>query len=301
MTFDVVIPSNRPFSEITQLLASLTDLKRVGLAQCIIVFNPSNSVLSEELIVEKDFKIIQLHEKKASVNRARNAGLLYSKSDFVLFLDSDCVVESVDSIQKMILAITNNENYLAVGGYYRAHKSELTYFQRIYFLTQNHWVNSGETDKHLAKYLLGGFFMLNRKKAIEHNLLFDDKMIFGGTEKEFFLRAGASGFTFKLLDIVVLHIYDQSAWQYLLKVYKQGRGHRYIEKKLQVSKNYTSEEKKIREYFVFKYIFWMGYYFYDGRYLAYLYFILNNIFSYFNNVRYKWLDKIKKDLEKMNE
>ncbi len=82
-----------------------------------------------------------------------------------------------------------------------------------------------------AGYLLGGHFSIKRNLLNRAELSFDTAITFGSSETDFFLTARQKGLILNLKKWPVSHVLLDSPLRLIQKVYLQGRGKKYIEKK----------------------------------------------------------------------
>lgn len=329
----LVIPvsgeSEDSFRYLLCILQSLKGLDQFFNYEILICINPTNGNLQNRLILQKNnfanvftrSRFIQIENK--GVNFARQKGLELAQFQFVLFLDDDCEVLSPLDIVKLYEKILAKEDHLlAVGGRYQICKSTATKAGAAYYLNQMDWLDASLiltddlNDRALepeatkksgyCQYLLGGFFILNKSLTQENKLFFDEKIIFGGTEKEFFIRAGLLGLKMFLLPVRIQHQYRHGLWSYMKKSYKQGRGQAYIEKKLQMS---TENEKKAYFYKletalettifqkIYNLCFWWGYHKYNKDYKRAFILAVTYPFRLLNIKRHHVIQRLQKNAD----
>jgi glycosyltransferase involved in cell wall biosynthesis len=218
----VVIPATSYDDRLESCLLSLREQKNIRI-ETWVVFNPSMPDIGKEKWPE-NFHFIQTEK---GVNRARNAGLLKSNFDLVLFLDSDCELNDPFHIEKLSKQLAEDSSIAGVGGGYEI-PSDSNLPTKAYHFLQMEWLRQQYIDeKFHSKALIGGHMLL--RKSMLPELKFDERIIFGGSEKEFFVRAHALGRIFYLdLSLSVLHNSQITRQQLLDKAKAQGTGEKYI-------------------------------------------------------------------------
>lgn len=298
---DIVIPTTELNHSLLQLVESLVDVQKKYSSQIWVCLNPSQEYLNNPIYkkIASQVQLINLSDR--GVNRARQAGLDRSAAKYILFLDADCLFNNAQSIHSWLQMFQSEPDLFAVGGYYQADRLEMSFFQKQYFLMQNNWVYSGQLKSGFSLFLLGGFFMLNRELALKQQIQFDPEIVFGGSEKEFFIQAYLKKLKVRLTSDAIVHRYDQSGWQYIQKTYKQGRGQAYIDQKhgdIHFFENLLHPDSADVATGILKWAFWWGYSSYLGNYSLFFKTVFRNNWGKINAVRYQVVSRIKKDLEK---
>lgn len=317
----IVVPvsgtSQDALCNVRNLLRSLKKLQEFFNYEVLICVNPVNEVLQKNLIAEfgqdaeiaGKIQVIQIAQK--GVNFARNKGLALARHEYILFLDDDCELLTPLDIVKIFERLNvEEENLLAVGGRYLICKSTASQVGASYYLNQMQWLDSSvfsnsiqRNTTNYSRYLLGGFFIMKKSLAIKNDLQFDEKIIFGGTEKDFFLRAFRAQLKILLFPVLVQHRYDQGLFTYMQKSYKQGRGQAYIENKLISTSGSTSDldfhqkSDVLDQTFyqkIFNFCFWWGYFSYKKQYFKALGLAVAYPFKILNVKRYQTIEQLKK-------
>lgn len=299
MPISVVIPSSGNFQYVESLVQSMADCLQMYSLEIIIVCNPSKLEMNQisERFQSLDIKVLQTDV--IGVNHARQMGLAKATHQYVLFLDDDCRFSHSDQLTKIFVEILNHPDLFAVGGYYNSTKFNLNRVARAYAQNQMSWLKQGLVDsaQKLNAYLIGGFFIMNKAMANQQSLCFDEAMIFGGTEKDFFLRAYRLGLKMRLLDVSIEHFYPNIRLSYMIKVYKQGRGLRYInDKGLGFESKYLDLAEKNLFAVLFDAIFWSGYYLSKNEYVRYFQYLYKKMSDSLNEKKLLVLNKLKKHL-----
>jgi glycosyltransferase involved in cell wall biosynthesis len=315
----IVIPSTGSLNNLYRILASIEkqNLDSLRVEINIIINGLSKPEIKKLDLISKKYPKVNLfilEEKNASA--ARNYGILISKSKFLLFLDDDSELISSNIILtylKVILSMPND--VLAVGGGYVC-PPKAKFFDKVYNYIQMNWFLSGRINPQGdSDYLLGGNFLLN-KNLLNPSIVFSDKISYGGSENYFFTSARAQKKILRQVSLDVLHHTNESFLKIIKKTFKQGRGQAIVEiafadsyetKFIFDEKETYSNEVVHNKYsheppfiflpflILFRYSYWWGYFNYKKKYVEYILFICKNIFRFLNAIRFKIIDKLKKD------
>ena len=294
----IVIPTTGNVKSLQVLLRSLQRLITEYTLQTLVVCNPENvliDVLQEHYV---NLNLVVIQNSEIGVNKARRLGTQRAIHEYILFLDDDCELMDISDVNTLYNEmIISSELFVAGGGYSFEHQ-HLNAFARKYAKNQMLWLNQGIVDisKNESAYLIGGFFILNRTLSEKNKIYFDPNIIFGGSEKEFFLQAYKKNLKMKLFPVNIRHHYENKFFIYIKKIYKQGRGQRYIENKgLFFKPKYLSNEAE-SQLSLFDLVFWAGYFISSGEYVKYIVFLLRRISDQLNEKKITTLNKIKKNL-----
>lgn len=165
-------------------------------------------------------------------NRARNKGLQSANAPILLFIDDDCVISCPNFLNRHIQFHRDNPSAFAAGGGYSVPKKSGV-IDRFYIQGQQQWLRRGLfPNSNQTGFLVGGNLSVKRDMLIQNGLLFDEKIIYGGTETEFFARVLEKKLDCYFIDAEIAHVCHMSLWDLCLKSYKQGCGKKYREVKL---------------------------------------------------------------------
>ena len=173
------------------------------------------------------------------------------------------------------------------------------------------WFFSGVVQNGLKRtnyHLLGGNFSIKIESLKAKNLSFDEAIVYGGSEYEFFRKAEMAGFEMLMIDLDVIH-YTHESWLSLSrKIFKQGQGKALIDNKYgadrQIGSKINVSGERISDRLTslfYNYVFWTGYYFYQGKYFEIILHIARNIGSSLNARRFDFLKKISNEISKKKE
>lgn len=293
----IIIPTLGEPEKLQRLLASAQRQKFLGTAEAFEVVVVVNGVKAQGPATEGSIKTINVSEK--GVNIARNAGLKEAKAAIVLFLDDDCELHEPYFLARHIRFHAEHPTVFATGGGYQL-PANSGRFDEIYNAIQMRWFFSGllqPGQNETTRYLLGGNFSIKARLAIDHGLLFDDQIKYGGSESEFFRKSAMLGLELRTNSFDVLHHTRETLLSLSRKLYKQGRGKALIDAKYpEVNAEVDPTPATEASHFVFNYIFWYGYYSYRKKHFRILKHILNDGISAFNAARFRILAAISRRL-----
>ncbi len=230
----VVVPTHRRSQKLELCLMSISKqalAEKINL-QLLIVDNstsPNDSLEIQNLI--HSFCAAQVFRTTTGVNAARNKGLKNAEANIVLFIDDDCVLLGPGFIQKHIDFHQNNSLAFAAGGQYLV-GSNANYIEREYVLAQRAWLCRGQVSgSQEVRFLLGGNLSIKKEVASKNNIFFDEKIVYGGSETEFFVQALRLGLMSFRIEADLSHDCKMNFAEYCRKAFRQGRGKAYREKK----------------------------------------------------------------------
>ena len=309
----LVIPTLGDEKNLFRLLASVQYQKLLQSVEVILVFNGVSINTFEKIsstlqstFASLDLKFFMIEVK--GVNTARNKGLLSASKEIVFFLDDDCELHLPDTLSLHLREHEKSPGVFAFGGGYRLIAGAQKY-DIFYNYLQMRWFLSGEDPlTGQVQHLLGGHFSIKNEVAKKQNLLFNPRIIYGGSESELFARAVRAGLVLKIIDVDVIHHTSESLRRSAIKLFKQGRGKRIIDSrfddgdKLQKPKVITRlfdesepDKKALGIYrFIYNYSFWLGYYSLRQNYFKFLGHIARDFFGYLNYKRFDILKKLNR-------
>lgn len=307
MSISVVIPSTGNLLNLNKLMHSLK--KQNGIEACEILLVLNNCDLNKRIKCEELITILPqnltIHfNDHVGVNAARNYGISHAKNSIILFLDDDCELFDFNFLKKHAeMHIKYSEVTAIGGGYVVTDKSSA--LDKIYNHRQMAWLFEGIKEKNEASYLLGGNFSVKKNIIVSGNLYFDENIIYGGSELDFFRKLEIAGFKNSYIDLDVIHNTDENLYTVIKKIYLQGRGKAYIDFKLGTK----LESTVIKPYFFDKgvsnklldYFFWLGYYSYQGKKYRVILHLFKEIYKLVSKSRYEALDSIDKKIKLKKE
>lgn len=314
-SISIIIPSvGADLGRLEQLLISLQGqvLKSPNRSvETLVVFNGEVALKKDELLDRFSSYLTNpdtrfLFSKKIGANVARNIGISASQAELLLFLDDDCELDIARFLDIHIDLHQANPSTFAFGGGYQLPASA-QFFDEIYNYIQQQWLlwgkkQEGEND---IQFLLGGNFSAKKLFIQDSEISFDENLIYGGTEMDFFRASEAKGLKKILIDLDLIHHTRESFWSLTRKTVKQGMGASYSDQKFNSTFRLASyrslRDKKPFLYravlWYLNYVFWYGYY----RQQKSLWKIMPHFFrdqiGMINRGRYHLMDKLKKDIQ----
>jgi glycosyltransferase involved in cell wall biosynthesis len=165
-------------------------------------------------------KIKILVTGERNVNRARNAGILRSRGENLLFLDEDCVLPNKRYFSNLERILKRRPDLQGVGGRYLS-PPDSGWVVRGYNAMTGAWLQA-HSRLGLSRYLLGGNACY-RRAVFARGFRFDESIGWGGDETEFQDRLFASGLrlaTFESLNVI--HNGDNSLRRALTRAWSHG-------------------------------------------------------------------------------
>lgn len=301
----VIVPTLGDFEKLQRLLVSAQKQKFFSASdffEILVVVNgvKAGTLQKIDLLSEEFLKVIKVEEK--GVNKARNAGLREARASILLFLDDDCEIQDPYFLARHIRFHAEHPAVFATGGGYQL-PADCGRFDVFYNSIQMRWffsglVQPGQNQK--ACYLLGGNFSIKAHVALEQKLLFDERIKYGGSESEFFRKAGLLGLELRANSFEVLHHTHETVISLSRKLYKQGRGKALIDEKYPDTTFGAIAETDAGPQ-LFNYVFWWGYYSYRQEYLRIIPHLFKDVFGLLNVTRFRLLSGISKRLAEKKE
>jgi glycosyltransferase involved in cell wall biosynthesis len=225
----IIIPTLNNVTGVELLLDSIKKCAFDFPYEIIVVSNFHNSELQSRL---KLYSHVQYgFSGQLGVNKARNLGIQKAKYSFLYFFDDDCVVQDLQFFKKLGQKVAHlNEDLFCVGGGYTL-PARSTYLQKAYQQVQMNWLKSGRLNSRNGNaFLLGG--NCGGCKEIFDDVQFDESIIYGGSETDFFLRAYQKGYKiFYFSDLLVEHVCEMKISTFIKKCKSQAIGHINMKKK----------------------------------------------------------------------
>lgn len=221
--YSLIIPTTGNIEKLKTLLRSLETLRSIEQSEVLLILNPpSNKVdCMKTLFSGLNLKVLT---SQPGVNRARNKGLLASKGKLIFFLDDDCWISDPDFLLKQEEAHKKNPWAFAIGGFY--HNHSLSTLAKEYSKIQSHWLlNNKVSAAGECQTLLGGHFSIKNSANLP---LFDESIVYGGAETEFFFRLRKQGYRYLLTNVSVNHSPQLTLISFMKKAYLQGKTHKRL-------------------------------------------------------------------------
>ncbi len=193
----IIIPTRGYSFNLQYLLHSIKSQQGDFAREVILIVNAESSLPYEQLkekLSQTSDEWAQLQMKliyidRPGVNRARNAGILAAQFELLVFLDDDCELSSKNLLQLHFQHHLKNLALFALGGLYHL-ESHAKYFDRLYNVLQMRWLYEGvkHEEGFRSHYLIGVHFSVKASFLEEYKITFNDTIIYGGSELEFFYK-----------------------------------------------------------------------------------------------------------------
>lgn len=298
---NVVVPSTGNPVCLRRLLASLESqtLAREDFSVFVVLngVEENKRSLYENLCAEFDVSTELTLLDVKGVNSARSYGLKRAQAPIIFFIDDDCEVDNPHLFEWHLRYHEQNPALFAVGGGYQL-PANTGFFDELYNDIQMRWLHGGRSDGR-SRFLLGGNFSIKRDIAAKLKLDFDSYITYGGSETDFFRQALRENLWMLTSDKDLLHHTSESFKSLNRKIYHQGRGAAYTDKKYGAvaaagSDVEESPLKGLRRVLLlyFNYVFWFGYYRKNGNAFALLSHIFRDFWGGFHYIRTMLSDRL---------
>jgi len=167
MFFSLIIPTFRRPEEVIECLESLTKQSNPSFEVIIADGTPEGSLEPQVAHFASKLSLIFLYEQYLGVSEARNLGAQHAKGDYLIFLDSDCIIPD-DYISKLSQLLPER-GWDEFGGPDAAHDS-FTDLQKAISFTMTSILTTGGirgNKAHVGQFHPRGFNMGMRKSVFE--------------------------------------------------------------------------------------------------------------------------------------
>jgi GT2 family glycosyltransferase len=167
MFFSLIIPTFRRPEEVIECLESLTKQSDQSFEVIIADGTPEGSLEPQVAHFASQLSLIFLYEQYLGVSEARNLGAQHAKGDYLIFLDSDCIIPG-DYISKLNQLLPER-GWDEFGGPDAAHDS-FTDLQKAISFTMTSILTTGGirgNKAHVGQFHPRGFNMGMRKSVFE--------------------------------------------------------------------------------------------------------------------------------------
>jgi glycosyltransferase involved in cell wall biosynthesis len=218
----IVVPTYNRFNSLVRLVHSIEDSFRFGnnyLNQVIIVDDGSSDKTKDYSNRNENIKIIHIKNKGPSF--ARNVGFSFIQSDFVLFLDDDCVV--TPSFAKSVFNhLFNNQFDLISSPAYSIKSNNIIsrYLNAIKFLHNPCYDSLGELSCLPSSNLIVRSITFNDIGGFDTNFELP-----GGEDNQFSIKAIKKEYSLNFdRSMNIYHDNDISLSAFIKKYYQYGKG-----------------------------------------------------------------------------
>ena len=189
----IIVPCYNQAHFLSEALQSVMDQQYTNW-ECIIVNDgsPDHTEIIAKQWIEKDSRFQYVYKENGGLPSARNAGIKLSVGEFILALDADDILHA-DYLKKTVPVLTENENLGIVSSYRYFFKNNISNIIKEFKA-------SGTVYKDL---LFENQLMpssLYRKKCWLEVGGYDESMIKGFEDWEFWINITKRGWTFKFVE-----------------------------------------------------------------------------------------------------
>lgn len=224
MFYSVILPTFGRPDEVENFLESMTQ-QEVKEFEVIIVDGSPDEILHPVIDNFKNrLDLKYFHEKGLGASESRNLGCEKATGDFLVFIDSDCVVPA-DYFNKINSFLTENPKVDAFGGPDAADET-FTPFQKAVNYAMTSVLTTGGIrgkKKHIGKFQLRGFNMGIRKKAFFAVGGYSGMQV--AEDIDISMRLQKSGYTTVLIpEAFVYHRRKASFYKFYKQLFFHGKG-----------------------------------------------------------------------------
>jgi len=242
----IIVPSYNASFSIGNCLDAIYRTKGVDFE--VIVVDDISTDNTLEIVRKYTCRVIEL-EKKSGPSVGRNVGVENAKSDIIMFVDSDAVVQE-GGIERIVKGFRENPGVACISGVFDANPNDIGWFSRYRDRQVVYWHYSA-CDEVTVFVLTAG--------AIRKNVFFE----VGGFEREFGVAADIEDFEighrivskgYKMIvdkDVKFYHFEHSSRfWMLVKKLFKRTRLWMHLfRKSRKFEKNYATPSRSLAAVF----------------------------------------------------
>lgn len=222
-TISLIVPTYNRVIYLDQILRIVEEVKFEYLREVIII--DSNSSDGTKRLVEnykKNFPIDLLYKNiENSISAKRNTGIKLSNSDFLIFLDDDCLPQK-NFFHYHYEACLNQEKHINCGNIF-FENSSIKNSNFIKYRNSRHlpFLNLNGIKKELSfQHIVTMNMSLRKKDLMQNNLFFDEDFLGYGMEDNYFgLAAIKKGFKIYTNQASIIHYDYKGISLHLKKIY----------------------------------------------------------------------------------
>jgi cellulose synthase/poly-beta-1,6-N-acetylglucosamine synthase-like glycosyltransferase len=224
MFYSIILPTFGRPDEVENFLESIS-IQQFKNFEVIIVDGSRDEIL--HTVIEKYRPIIQLsyfHEKGLGASESRNLGCSKAKGEFLVFIDSDCIVPP-DYLVKVDQFLMAHPKIDAFGGPDAADKSFSTLQKAINYAMTSVLTTGGirGKKKHVGKFQLRGFNMGIRREAFFKVGGYSGMQV--AEDIDLSMRLQKEGFQTALIsEAFVYHRRKATLYKFFKQLYFHGKG-----------------------------------------------------------------------------
>lgn len=221
--YSIILPTFKRPDEVDTFLDSMSK-QQLKDFEVVIVDGSPDDILHD--VIDKFRSKLDLkyfHEKGLGASESRNMGCENAVGEYLIFIDSDCIVPS-DYLQKIDLFLQKN-NVDGFGGPDAAHPSFSPILKAINYTMTSFFTTGGirGKKKHVGKFQLRGFNMGVKREAFFAINGFSGMQV--GEDIDFSMRLHQNGYTTALIpEAFVYHKRKSSIGKFYKQMYMYGKG-----------------------------------------------------------------------------
>lgn len=224
MFYSVILPTFGRPDEVENFLESMT-LQKFGDFEVIVVDGSLDDILHP--VIEKYRRITDLkyfHEKGLGASESRNLGCEKARGDFLVFIDSDCVVPP-DYFEKVESFLVVNPSVDGYGGPDAADDTFSPFQKAVNYAMTSILTTGGirGKKKHVGKFQLRGFNMGIRREAFFAVGGYSGMQV--AEDIDLSMRLLKAGYVTALIpEAFVFHRRKASFYKFYKQLYFHGKG-----------------------------------------------------------------------------
>lgn len=224
MFYSVILPTFGRPDEVENFLESITQQEKKEF-EVIIVDGSLDEILHPVISkYEKKIDLKYFHEKGLGASESRNLGCEKAKGDFLVFIDSDCVVPS-DYFIKVGSFLKNNPSVDAYGGPDAADDTFSPFQKAVNYAMTSALTTGGirGKKKHIGKFQLRGFNMGIKRGAFFKVGGYSGLQV--AEDIDLSMRLQKAGYTTALIpEAIVYHRRKANFYKFYKQLFFHGKG-----------------------------------------------------------------------------
>ncbi len=223
MFYSIVVPTFKRPNEVDEFLASMSVQVFRNFELLIVDGSPDNCLHTVIEQYSEKLNLKYFHERNLGASESRNLGCEKATGDFLVFIDSDCIVPE-DYLVKVDNFLSTNK-VDAFGGPDREHESFTPTQKAISYAMTSFFTTGGirGRKKHVGKFHLRGFNM-----GIKRDVFFKVGGYSGmqvAEDIELSMRLIKSGYITSLIpDAYVYHKRRSTFYKFFRQLFMHGKG-----------------------------------------------------------------------------
>lgn len=222
--YSVILPTFRRPDEVENFLESISLQKEKDFEVIIVDGSPDDCLHPVIKKYESRLPLAYFHEKGLGASESRNLGCEKARGDFLVFIDSDCVVPP-DYLLKVDQFLKDHPEVDAYGGPDAADRS-FSVFQKAVNYAMTSFLTTGGIrgkKKHIGKFQLRGFNMGISREAFFKVGGYSGMQV--AEDIDLSMRLLKAGYTTALIpEAFVYHRRKSSVYKFYKQLYFHGKG-----------------------------------------------------------------------------